>query len=156
MLSSNDNIVNELLDLKIAQIEAFDRDITSGKAREYYESSEVTRATVFRNKLSGKVGNFIQNFDVEITVHGNEFVCSCACNNNRQTCKHAVALLYSWVFDGDDFLNVAHVLEEINKLDKSRLMDIIKNMIRYNPNLVDIFLAKNKLDWDEIDTDPLV
>jgi len=65
-------------------------------------------------------------------------------------------LLYSWVFDGNDFLNVANVLEEIDNLEKSRLMDIIKNMIRYNPNLVDIFLAKDKLDWDEIDSDPFI
>ncbi len=156
MINSENNIASELLDLKVAQVEIFDRDITAGKTREYYESCEVTRATVFRNKLSGKVGNFVQNFDVEITVHGNEFVSSCTCNNNRQICKHAVALLYAWVFDGGDFLNVAHVLEEINKLDKSRLMDIIKNMIRYNPNLVDIFLAKDKLDWDEIDSDPFI
>jgi len=156
MINIDDKIASELLNLKIKQIEAFDRDITNGKAREYYESCEVTRATVFRNRLFGKVGNFVQSYDVEITVHGNEVVSSCICNNNRQICKHAVALLYSWVFDGNDFLNVANVLEEIDNLEKSRLMDIIKNMIRYNPNLVDIFLAKDKLDWDEIDSDPFI
>lgn len=153
MKNEKDRVCNELLNLTIQQVEAYDRDITDGQARIYYENCQVTRATVFRNKLTGRVGNLIKGVDVEITVHGQEFVTCCTCNKTRSTCKHAVALLYSWVYDGKDFIDIGQVLEEISNMDKEQLLHIVQNIIRYNPALIDIFLAREKPDWDEIDAD---
>jgi hypothetical protein len=153
MINDNDKISNELQNLTIKQVEAYDRDITNGVARTYYDSCEVTRPTVFRNKITGRVGTFLNGVDVEITVHGNEFVTSCTCSKNRNTCKHAVALLYSWIYDGKDFLNIHNALQEIELMDKAQLINIIKNIIRNNPAMIDVFLAREKPDWDEIEPD---
>ncbi|HPG38112.1 MAG TPA: SWIM zinc finger family protein [bacterium] len=155
MINNNDQVCVELQSLTFQQVEAYDRDVTNGETRLYYENCEVTRPTVFRNKLSGRVGNILKGFDVEITVHGQEFVTSCTCNKTRRTCKHAVALLYSWIYDGQDFLDIGKALKEIENLDKEQLLHIVQNIIRYNPGLIDIFLAKEKPDWDEIDADTL-
>ena len=154
MQNNPDAVSDELLNLDLASVEIFDRDITDGRGREYYESSEITRATVFRNKLSGTVGTFVQGYQVDISLHGNEIAAICSCNTNRKICIHAIALLYSWIFDGDDFLNISTVLQQIETLEKSSLVLIIKNIIRQYPGLADVFLARDKAEWYEIDPEP--
>jgi len=151
----DDKIANDLTSLNLSQIEALDRNATDGTSREYYESCQITSATVYRNKLSGHVGNFLESNKVELTIHGNEITSSCSCQESREICKHAVSLLYSWVNDGIDFTDIETVLEEIREMDKDRLVDIIANIIRINPSYIDIFLAKYKPEWDEIDPNPV-
>jgi len=154
MKGYDDNVSSDLASLDSVQIEALDRNAASGKAKEYYENVQVTRATVYRNKLYGRVGNFLEEHQVEITVHENEISSSCTCGEARNICKHAIALLYSWVNDGRDFRNIGKTLIEIKKMDKERLLEIVSNIIRLHPDFIDLFLARQRPDWDEIDPDP--
>ena len=152
---NSENISEELLQMTTEQIEQFDQNALDGKALECYENSQVLRPTVFRNKLSGRVGNYFDSFDVEIVIHENEISSSCSCDNSRKICQHAITLLYAWVNDGQDFLDVSHSIKELEKLNKERLVEIIANILRYKPSLVEMFLSREAPDWDEIDRDPL-
>ncbi|NIA30952.1 MAG: hypothetical protein GWP06_13695 [Actinobacteria bacterium] len=151
----HDKISDDLIPLNLSQVEALDRNATDSTSREYYESCQITSAIVYRNKLSGHVGNFLESNKVEITIHGNEITSFCSCQESREICRHAVSLLYSWVNDGIDFTNIETVLEEIREMDKDSLVDVISNIIRINPSYIDIFLAKHKPEWDEIDPNPV-
>ena len=151
----NDKISDDLISLNFSQVEALDRNATDGTSREYYESCQITSAIVYRNKLSGHVGNFLESNRVELTIHGDEITSSCSCQKSREICKHTVSLLYSWVNDGIDFTNIETVLEEIREMDKDSLVDVISNIIRINPSYIDIFLAKHEPEWDEIDPNPV-
>ncbi len=154
MIFHNDKISEDLNSLDLAQIEALDRNATDGTSREYYESCQITSAIVYRNKISGIVGNFLESSKVEITIHGKEITSSCSCQKSREICIHAVSLLYSWVNDGIDFIDIEQALAQIRDMDKESLVEVISNIIRINPSYIDIFLAKHKPEWDEIDPNP--
>jgi hypothetical protein len=148
-----DRISVDLSELSYSQVRDLDKNAADGKALEYYESAQINGASVYRNKISGRVGNFFEEFVVELTVHGKEISSSCTCSQSREICRHAVALLYAWVNDGGDFMNIGRVLDEIETMDKIRLVEIISNIIRVNPRFADVFLAKHNPEWDEIDMD---
>ena len=154
MSHHNDKIADGLKSLSLSQVEALDRNALNGKARDYYENSQITSATVFRNRISGYVGNYFESHQVEIIFHENEISSSCTCSKARRVCKHMVALLYSWVNEGMDFLNVDEALEQIKEMDREHLIDVITNIIRQNPSSVDLFLAKPNPSWDEIELEP--
>ena len=61
----------------------------------------------------------------------------------------------SWnlVNDGDDFVDVGNKLLEIEKMTKDELLKVVLNIVRINPNLIELFLMKNTDDWDELDID---
>ena len=155
-LKNENTIAAELRTLGYREIAAFDEDATDGEALAYYENSQIENAVVYRNKISGRVGNLFEKHDVRITLHGREISSSCTCQSERKICLHAISLLYGWVNDAPDFLNFANVLEDIATLEKSELLDIVANIIQQQPYMADIFIARKKLDWDEIDPEPLL
>jgi hypothetical protein len=46
---------------------------------------------------------------------------------------------------------VEKVLQEVAKMDKSRLLEIVENIIKQNPGFAEVFLSQDKPEWDEID-----
>ncbi|MBN1465898.1 SWIM zinc finger family protein [candidate division KSB1 bacterium] len=152
-LEDDDTVAVELKNLDYAQIAAFDQEAADGEALLFYENSQIENAVVYRNKLSGRIGNFFENYDVRIELHGKEITNSCTCSSERKICLHAIALLYGWINDADDFMNLSHVLADIEKIAKSQLMDIVTNILQRQPHMAALFLARKKLDWDEIDID---
>lgn len=147
-------IDNTLLELGYDQIAAFDEEATRGEALAFYDNSQIEDAVVYRNKISGRVGNYFENYQVKVVVSGNEISSTCECDNERKICRHAIALLYAWVNDAQDFLNISDVLYEIEKMDKERLIEIVTNIIQHEPHYAQTFLQKKEIDWDEIDPEP--
>jgi uncharacterized Zn finger protein len=146
-------VAEELLNLKYNDIVVFDEAAAENEALPYYEQSQILDAVVFRNKLSARVGNYFESNRVRLAMHGKELSSRCTCDSEKQICIHAVALLYAWVNDAQDFMNLADVLAEIEMLEKSRVIEIVANILQQQPHLANDFLQKNKPDWDEIDQD---
>ena len=153
MTTFNDDIYSELKELDFEQVKAFDAQVTDGEALPYYDSIQVSRAAVFRNKLSGRVGNYFESYDVDVTLQDKELMSNCSCGHSRKLCVHGISLLYAWVNDGDDFVDVGNKLREIEKMTKDELLKVVLNIVRINPNLIELFLMKNTEDWDELDID---
>ncbi|HOY45253.1 MAG TPA: hypothetical protein PL189_10975, partial [bacterium] len=82
-----------------------------------------------------------------------EIAGSCPCQRSRKICKHIIALLYSWVNDGGEFLDVEDVLTEVRAMKKEQLLVVIENIIRQNPEYAELFLKRQPPDWDEIETE---
>ncbi len=145
------NINHELEELNCEHVAILDEETTEGAGWSAYESSQVIDATVYQNRLSGRVGNMVEQFEVQVAFREHEIATSCTCNSERKVCVHAVSLLYAWVNDREDFIDVADVLEELKTFDKVRLYEIIFNIIQANPHLVERFLKRPQKEWDEID-----
>ncbi len=142
----------KLQHLDLEEVSTLDRDAIGGKGLAYYETALITRAAVFHNHISGRVGNYLENFDVRVTFHENEIAGSCPCQRSRKICRHIVALLYSWVNDGDEFLDIEQVLINVRAMKKEQLVEIVENILRENPEYAELFLHRQQPDWDEIDT----
>ena len=143
--------ISQLKNLALHQVEALDREATGGKGLAYYENALISHPAVYHNHISGRVGNYLENYDVRITFHENEIAGSCPCQRSHKICKHIVALLYSWVNDSDEFLDIQTVLQHVHTMKKGELVEIVENILRQNPEFADLFLHKQPLDWDEID-----
>ncbi|MBN2000630.1 hypothetical protein JW935_23985 [candidate division KSB1 bacterium] len=156
MEKPKNGISEDLLQLTYSQIQSLDNNATSGQTAEYYENAMISNAAVFRNRLFGRVGNIFEEYQVNITVHKHELSSSCTCGHGREVCQHAVALLYSWVNEGQNFFDIGKAIMEISQLDKEALVDILTNLLQSHPALFEVLLAKNSPDWDEIDLDPLL
>lgn len=150
------SIVTELKNLLFDEVANFDDETVSGEGLAYYESAQIFDAVVFHNKLSARVGNYFESRQVRVEMHGKEITSFCTCEDGKQMCIHAVALLYAWVNDAADFMDLETVLLDIGKLEKARLVEIVKNILQQQPHLAHLFLQNEKPDWDEIDADPLI
>jgi hypothetical protein len=151
LMKPQNTIASELQSLGFDQVTAIDQKITGGKSLGYYENALVTHAAVFHNKLSGRVGNYLESNDVQVAIHGKEISGTCSCHRSGKICQHVVSLLYAWANDAAEFKNIALVLAEIKKFDKARLLEIVTKILQQNPAFADIFLMTSKPDWDEID-----
>lgn len=129
-----------LTELEFDQVADLDQKLVGGEAWEFYSDGQIKRATVFENKLSGHVGNYLEEYEVEIIVEGDELRGSCNCSRSGGICKHVIALLYSWVNDQEGFLNVGDSLQELDSYDRERLLEIVVNIIRYDPKNFERFL----------------
>ena len=145
------NALNELTWEKVAR---FDEQATNGEAWSYCENSQVRDATVYQNHLYGRVGNFVEEFQVQIAVSDQEISSSCTCSSSRDTCIHVIALLYTWVSDSEDFIHVDRVIEQLKSFSKDELVSTIARILRNYPQLSETVLEKDLKDWDEIDRDP--
>jgi uncharacterized Zn finger protein len=143
----------ELQNLDLSQVEALDREAIGGKGLAYYDTAMISHPAVFHNHISGRVGNYVENHDVRITFHENEIAGSCPCQRSRKICKHIVALLYSWVNDSEEFLDIEEVLQQVRSMKKEELVGIVENILRQSPEFADLFLRKQLPDWDEIEPD---
>ena len=139
-----------LMDLGYEQISTLDQETTDGEGWEFYSTGQIQNATVFENKISGRVGNFTEEYHVEIVFIDDEIRSSCNCNHTGQICKHVLALLYGWVNDGEGFINVGDSLQELENYNRDRLLEIITNVIRHDPKNIERFLYSEP-SFDEID-----
>jgi len=129
-----------LADLDYEQIVNLDQELADGEGWEFYSSGQISRATVFENKLSGRVGNYAEEFEVEIVVSGDELRSSCNCSGSGEICKHVIALLYCWVNDSEGFLDVGDSIQELSSYNRDRLLEIVTNIIRHDPKNIERFL----------------
>ncbi len=134
MISGTD-IADALSTLTFDDVVAFDNELLNGEGLSYYENSQVLDAVVYRNHLSGRVGNFLEVHHVRIVSHGQELSCHCSCRSRKNICVHSMALLYAWTNDGQDFTNLSDILAEIHDWDSSRLREIVIHILQRQPHL---------------------
>ena len=141
-----------LHDLDYEQVATLDQELTAGDGWEFYSNGQIKCATVFENKISGRVGNFIEEYEIEIVVSGKEIRSSCNCSRTGVICKHVIALLYSWVNDTEGFTDVGDSLQELRGFKRERLIEIVTNIIRHDPKNIERFLHSEPA-FDEPDYD---
>ena len=152
MIEKNTYPISQALeDLEYKQIADLDENLTDGEGWEFYSSGQIRRATVFENKLAGRVGNFFEEYEVEIIVSDSELRGSCNCSRTGQFCKHMLALLYCWVNDAEGFTNVGDSLLELKSYEKERLLEIVANIIIHDPKNIERFLYSEE-SFDDLDT----
>ncbi len=132
-------ISEALTSLTIEEVKRIDQEATGGEGWEFYTTGFLTKASVFLNKISARVREAFGEYYVEATVDEHHISTACTCNEKSGMCKHAVALLYSWVFDAEDFLDVGETMEELQARDKGELIEIIGRIVQNDPRNVDFF-----------------
>lgn len=140
-------IAPELQEITERQVGILDQENTNGEGWEYYCNGQVIRAAVFGNRISGTIREYLEEFNVEIRVDEHEIMTSCTCGSRDGVCKHTIALLYSWINDQKDFINVGDQIRKLQRMEKQDLIEALERIIRYDP--INIRFLKNYQDYDE-------
>jgi len=142
-----------LRELTHEQISLLDQQATEGTTWEFYCSSYIHHPTVFGHKMSALVQDALDEFFTEVRVEKERLVTGCSCGERNTICKHAIALMYCWVNDGDGFMNVADILERLRHKDKEDLLEILGRIVMFDPRnltFVEEDFAVGSLDDDDL------
>lgn len=148
-------IAPELKEINERQVGILDQENTDGEGWDYYCNGQIIRAAVFGNRITGTVREYIEEFNVEIRVDHHEITTSCTCGTRQGVCKHIIALLYSWINDKEDFINIGDQIKKLYNMDKQELIDVIERIIHNDPINVRFFYDYS-LDEDGLYVEGLI
>jgi len=104
----------------------------------YYEQGAIyeqrRQGMVIKSKCSGSQAPFYRQEILFDDKGIKSAECSCPVGEGGR-CKHAVALLLTWLNDPDSFQEVEAIDAILNKRSKPELVTIIKEMIEQEPDL---------------------
>lgn len=133
------------------QVAYLDKAATDGASWDFYCNSYIHHPTVFGDKMSGVVQDAIDEYFAEVRADHEELVAGCTCRSRSGICKHAIALLYGWVNDNEDFLNVADTLERLRQRDKEEILAILGRILMFDPRNASLLEDKFAADDPEED-----
>jgi hypothetical protein len=148
-------IAPELREINEHQIGILDQESTDGEGWNYYCNGQIVRAAVLGNRISGTIREYTEEFDVVIRVDLHEVTTSCTCGTKQGVCKHIVALLYSWIHDKEDFINIGDQIKKLHNMEKQQLIDVIERIVQNDPINVRFF-SDYSLDFNELDVERLM
>jgi uncharacterized Zn finger protein len=137
------------------QIGILDQENINGEGWEYYCSGQIVQAAVLKNKISGTIREFLEQFQVTIQVDEHEIMTSCSCGERNGVCKHVVALLYSWVNDQQDFINIGTLVERLHDFEKQDLINLLQRIIEHDPGNAR-FLDNQEYDENDFQLEGLI
>jgi len=137
------------------QVAILDHDNTNGEGWDYYCNGQVIHAIVSKNEISGIIREYLEDFKVEIKVNEFEISCTCSCDSKNVICRHIVALLYSWVFDKSEFINLNKFLNQLENMDKEKLIKAIERFIINDPRNIKFFNTPRDFELNDFDIDNL-
>ncbi len=148
-------IAPELRDINERQVGILDQENTDGEGWDYYCNGQIVRAAVSGNRISGIVRDYLEEFNVVIRVDEHEITTSCSCGTREGVCKHIVALLYSWIHDKEDFINIGDQVKRLQSMEKQQLINVIERIIQNDPINIRYFVD-HAFDLDSVDVEGLI
>lgn len=148
-------IAPELKEITERQIGILDQENTNGEGWDYYCNGQIVRAAVAGNRISGTVRDYLEEFNVIVRVDEHEITTSCTCGSRQGVCKHIVALLYSWIHDQADFINIGDQIKRLHQMNKQQLIDVITRIIENDPINIRFFEDRS-MEIDGVDVDGLL
>jgi uncharacterized Zn finger protein len=126
-----------------------DHERTNGEGWIYYSNGRIVYATVYQNEMTGIVREFRNDIHVKINLDKEELHYSCDCETDNGMCKHIVALLYSWVFDSTEFINMADVILQLEEYDKPHLISVLERLLLNDPQNIRFLNPSKELEYPD-------
>jgi uncharacterized Zn finger protein len=109
-----------------------------GRGLGYYSAGHIRQPRRQGNTLRARcVGSEAQPYRVQVTLDGEGIVsgeCSCYVGAGGR-CKHAAALLLTWLHKPDQFLEQATLEATLKERSKDELVDLVRRMLNRYPDL---------------------
>ena len=125
---------------KLVSYQIFERGV------EYFAEGHVIEPSVSGNKIMAEVkGSSYKNYRTSVELANGQLECKCDCPYDWGTCKHVIALLLHWVKKRDDFEDLGHVAENMEKMPRDGLLKILRRFAKDEPQrfveIVDLALV---------------
>ena len=155
MIEEEANISPILTNITQKQVAILDQENTNGEGWDYYCNGQVIHAIVSKNDISGIIREYLEDFKVQIKVNEFEIFCKCSCDSENVICRHVVALLYSWVFDKSEFINLDKFLNKLENMEKEKLIKVVERFIVDDPRNIKFFNTQRDFEVNDFDIDNL-
>ena len=155
MLKSSNkySVSQDLYQITERDVNLLDQEVADGEGWKSYFNGQIVKATVLGNQISGICYDRFQEFFVEIRVNQGEISGNCTCGKYGKLCSHVVALLYSWINDGDAFMNVGNSLLQLQNKNKEELIEVITRIMVKNPQNIFLLNGSDPTEDDVDDTE---
>ena len=148
-------IASELYEIEQQHVTNLDHEVSNGESWNYYCNGQVINPIVFKNEISGIVREYLKDYKVQIKIDEHEMSCLCTCDSEDTVCKHIVALLYSWVYDHEEFVNVGEVITQLQDMDRDMLIKVVERFLTDDPQNIKFFNKQRDLELSEFEIDGL-
>lgn len=133
-------------------VNLLDQEATDGEGWNTYCNGQITNPTVLHDHISGICFDHFAEYSVDVRVMQNQISSKCSCEQHGSICKHVVALLYSWINDGEAFRNIGQTIQDMQTKNKDELIEILTKILTRNPQSVFLISgSESDEDFDDID-----
>ena len=128
MISTPFDVSEELVLTKVTG-KSFER------GKDYFESGMVESVTLRGNRLFADVlGSEEDLYHIGITIQQDDFTALCTCPYDWDGyCKHIVAVLLTWIHDGNQIGVRTPIEDLLSELDADKLKALILHMVEVDP-----------------------
>jgi hypothetical protein len=120
---------------------------------DYYRQKRVLHPIIDNDHMHAEVaGSSYEPYRVEIRAKGNnikDLSISCTCPYEDGVCKHAIALLYTWIRAPSTFSNIKLLDVNLERLGKEQLLNILRKLLEEEPSLIPIIKFYSYVDLGE-------
>ena len=103
----------------------------------YFEEGRILRPFIYNSNIMAECqGTQPEKYHISIDAREGSIIASCTCPYAFGYCKHIAAVLYAWVKRPAMFTDLGTNEDNLMKLDRSHLVEIILYMIRYDPDVM--------------------
>ena len=110
---------------------------TFEKGEELYECGAISATSLKGNTIYGKCdGSEFMPYDIEIDLSDDEIDPYCTCPFDwGGICKHQVALLLTFLYEPEKFIELEDPTTLLEQLDREKLILLISDLIKDHPNI---------------------
>jgi len=120
---------------------------------DYYRQKRVLHPIIHNDHMHANVaGSSYEPYRVEIRAKGNnikDLSISCTCPYEDGVCKHAIALLYTWIRAPSIFSSIKLLDMNLEGLSKEQLLNILRKLLEEEPSLISIVKFHSDIDLGE-------
>ena len=120
---------------------------------DYYRQKRVLHPIIHNDRIHADVaGSSYEPYRVEIKAGGNnvkDLSISCTCPYEDGVCKHAIALLYTWIKAPSIFSSIKLLDMNLDRLSKEQLLNILRKLLEEEPSLTSIVKFHSDIELGE-------
>lgn len=134
----------ELIDLTEEKLEKIGQEHTRIAGSNYSRENRVKNQMVWGKTIVGEIGGSgIESYKIKVVVEEEKIQSTCNCPYGGSHCKHAFALLYTWIRAQNTFNRLENIEFILSKKSTYELVTMLLEMVKNDPCII------QKLNVDE-------
>jgi uncharacterized Zn finger protein len=127
----------ELMELTEEKLEKIGQEHTRISGSNYFRENRIKNQMVWGRTLVGEIGGSGKEaYKIQIDVTEEKISSTCNCPYGGGYCKHAFALLYTWIRTQNTFKRLENIEFILSKKSNYELTSILLEMVKKDPHIV--------------------
>lgn len=130
-------VSSELMELTEEKLEKIGQEHTRIGGSNYFRENRIKNQMVWGRTIVGEIGGSNQEaYKIRIDVTEERIKSTCNCPYGGSYCKHAFALLYTWIRAQNTFKRLENIEFILSKKSNHELITILLDMVKKDPSVI--------------------